>query len=166
MKKRLSTLFLVVFLSTFLFSCAEKTPFDKGEIAPKFETTDVEGNKQTIEQHTKKGKVVMLYFWADWCPTCKKEFPETESYYQKLQKDGLEILAINVKQPKEASEKFKEQFGATFPMLIDADGKISDLYQVTELPTNFFIDEEGKIIRKIVGWVSDKQAEVILKQQK
>jgi peroxiredoxin len=162
----MNKLLILLILSIFLFSCAEKTPFDKGEPAPKFETTDVEGNQQTIEQHTKNGKVVMLYFWADWCPTCKQEFPETQTYYENLSKDGLEILAINVKQPKEASEKFKEQFGATFPMLIDADGKISDLYQVTELPTNFFIDEEGKIIRKIVGWVSDKQAEVILKQQK
>ncbi|AFM06065.1 Peroxiredoxin [Bernardetia litoralis DSM 6794] len=162
----MNKLFILLILSTFLFSCAEKTPFDKGEPAPKFETTDVEGNKQTIEQHTQKGKIVMLYFWADWCPTCKQEFPETQTYYEKLQKEGLEILAINVKQPKEASTKFKEQFGATFPMLIDEDGKISDLYKVEELPTNFFIDEEGKIIRKIVGWVSDKQAEVILKQQK
>lgn len=162
----MNKLLILLLLSTFLFSCAEKTPFDKGEPAPSFVTTDVEGNSQTIEKYTKNGKVVMLYFWADWCPTCKQEFPETQDYYQKLQKEGLEILAINVKQPKEASEKFKEQFGATFPMLIDADGKISDLYQVTELPTNFFIDEEGKIIRKIVGWVSEQQAEVILKQQK
>ncbi|WP_375561810.1 redoxin domain-containing protein [Bernardetia sp. OM2101] len=162
----MNKLIVLLFLSTFLFSCAEKTPFDKGEPAPKFETQDVEGNSQTIEKHTKNSKVVMLYFWADWCPTCKQEFPETQSYYEKLQKEGLEILAINVKQPKEASEKFKEQFGATFPMLIDVDGKISDLYKVEELPTNFFIDKEGKIIRKIVGWVSEQQAEVILKQQK
>ena len=162
----MNKLFIVLLLSTFLFSCTEKTPFDKGEPAPQFETSDVEGNIQTIEKYTKNGKVVMLYFWADWCPTCKQEFPETQSYYEKLQKEGLEILAINVKQPKEASEKFKEQFGATFPMLIDEEGKISDLYKVEELPTNFFIDEEGKIIRKIVGWVSEQQAEVILKQQK
>lgn len=162
----MNKLSILLFLSLFLFSCAEKTPFDKGQPAPKFETIDVEGNSQTIEKHTKEGKVVMLYFWADWCPTCKQEFPETETYYKKLKNEGLEILAINVKQPKEASEKFKEKYNATFPMLIDADGKISDLYQVTELPTNFFIDEEGKIIRKIVGWVSEQQAEVILNQQK
>ncbi len=162
----MNKLLILLFLSISLFSCKEKTPFDKGQPAPTFETTDVEGISQTIEKHTKNGKVVMLYFWADWCPTCKQEFPETESYYQKLQKEGLEILAINVKQPKEASEKFKEQFGATFPMLIDEEGKISDLYKVEELPTNFFIDKEGKIIRKIVGWVSEQQAEVILKQQK
>lgn len=162
----MNKLFILLFLSTFLFSCTEKTPFDKGQPAPKFETTDVEGNAQTIEKHTQNGKIVMLYFWADWCPTCKQEFPETQSYYEKLQKEGLEILAINVKQPKEASEKFKEQFGATFPMLIDEDGKISDLYQVEELPTNYFIDKEGKIIRRIVGWVSEQQIEVILKQQK
>mgnify|MGYP000283009182 CR=1 FL=1 len=162
----MNKLLILLFLSTFLFSCTEKTPFDKGELALKFETIDVEGNTQTIEKHTQKGKVVMLYFWADWCPTCKQEFPETQAYYEKLQKEGLEILAINVKQPKEASEKFKEQFGITFPMLLNEDGKISDKYQVEELPTNFFIDEEGKIIRKIVGWVSEKQVEIILKQQK
>lgn len=159
-------LFTLALLSLSFISCKEKTPFDKGQPAPTFQTTDVEGNQQTIAKHTKDSKVVMLYFWADWCPTCKQEFPETQDYYEKLNKEGLEILAINVKQPKEASEKFKKQFGATFPMLIDEDGKISDLYKVEELPTNFFIDSEGKIIRKIVGWVSEQQAEVMLKQQK
>lgn len=156
-----SKILLSLFVFSFLLACSD-SPLDRGKPAPEFTATDVTGATQTIAAH--KGKMVMLYFWADWCPTCKKEFPETQAYYEKLKSQGLEILAINVKQPKEASEKFKQEFGATFPMLIDEEGKISDLYEVKELPTNYFIDKEGKIIRKIVGWASGQQVEVMLKQ--
>ncbi|WP_448518718.1 peroxiredoxin family protein [Rhodoflexus sp.] len=134
----------------------------KGSIAPDFETTDLQGNVHKLSDF--KGKVVMLYFWADWCPACKKEFPETQEYYQKLHGDNFELLAINVSQPREASEEFHRRFKATFPMLLDTEGKISKQYGVEELPTNYFIDTEGKVARRIVGWVGEPQVRVMINQ--
>lgn len=134
----------------------------KGEPAPDFTTTDLDGHQRTLSDF--KGKVVLLYFWADWCPACKKEFPETQAYYQKLQSDDFELIAINVSQPREASEEFRRKYKATFPMLLDTDGKISKQYGVEELPTNYFIDPEGKVARRIVGWIGEPQVRVMINQ--
>lgn len=106
----------------------------------------------------------MLYFWADWCPACKKEFPETQEYYRKLKSDDFELIAINVSQPREASEEFQRKYKATFPMLLDTDGKISKQYGIEELPTNYFIDPEGKVARRIVGWIGEPQVKVMINQ--
>ncbi len=134
----------------------------KGEKAPDFETIDLHGNPHRLSDF--KGKVVMLYFWADWCPACKKEFPETQEYYRKLKSDDFELIAINVSQPRETSEEFQRKYKATFPMLLDTDGKISKQYGIEELPTNYFIDPEGKIARRIVGWIGEPQVKVMINQ--
>ncbi|MEM6297636.1 MAG: redoxin domain-containing protein [Bacteroidota bacterium] len=136
----------------------------RGKPAPDFERVDLDGELQALEKH--RGKVVMLYFWADWCPTCKKEFPQTQEYYEELAGEDFELLAINVAQPKEASEAFREKYGATFPMLTDEKSEITDLYNVEILPTNYFIDPEGKIIRRIDGFVDKNQARVMIKQHR
>lgn len=106
----------------------------------------------------------MLYFWADWCPACRKEFPETQAYYEKLKSDKFELLAVNVAQPREASEEFQRKYKASFPMLLDTDGKISKQYGVEELPTNYFIDTEGKVARRIIGWIGEQQVRVMINQ--
>lgn len=141
---------------------SNKGGIPKGSPAPDFETTDLQGNVKKLSHF--KGKVVMIYFWADWCPACKKEFPETQAYYQKLQSENFELLAVNVAQPREASEEFQRKYKATFPMLLDTDGKISKQYGVEELPTNYFIDPEGKVARRIVGWIGEQQVRVMINQ--
>ncbi|MCS7019127.1 MAG: TlpA disulfide reductase family protein [Cytophagales bacterium] len=134
----------------------------RGVTAPDFETTDLQGVAYKLSNY--KGKVVMLYFWADWCPACRKEFPETQAYYQKLKSDQFELLAINVAQPRQASEEFYRKYKATFPMLLDTTGSISKQYGVEELPTNYFIDPEGKVARRIVGWIGEPQVRVMINQ--
>lgn len=155
-----------VFLSLFfgLWSCGEPDPLGKGALAPDFTRVDLGDVEHSLAKH--KGKVVMLYFWADWCPTCKKEFPETEAYYKELAGEDFELLAVNVAQPKEASIKFQEKYGATFPMLTDENSVLTSTYNVDVLPTNYFIDPEGKIIRRIIGFVDKKQAKVMIEQHK
>lgn len=153
--------FLALFL---LAACGGSGKLGKGALAPDFQREDLSGESHSLTKH--RGKVVMLYFWADWCPTCKKEFPQTEAYYKELYGDDFELLAINVAQPREASEKFQETYGATFPMLTDENSEITKLYEVEVLPTNYFIDPEGKIIRRIVGFVDKNQARVMIEQHR
>ncbi|MCC5945206.1 MAG: TlpA family protein disulfide reductase [Bernardetiaceae bacterium] len=151
---------LLVFV---LGACAEEKGLPRGSEAPDFEVQTLEG--KTVKLSDYKGKVVMLYFWADWCPACKKEFPDTQAYYEKLKSDDFEILVINVKQEKKISQEFQEKFEATFPMIADTDGSLSSLYKVDELlPTNYFIDTEGKVIRQILGWIDEQQVRVMINQ--
>ncbi|WP_051203184.1 peroxiredoxin family protein [Hugenholtzia roseola] len=172
MKIRQKKSTLLIALLTLLFCTLNACSGDelgRGAPAPDFEAINLTTGKK-VKLSDYKGKVVMLYFWADWCPTCKKEFPETQAYYAEIQQDkaaDFELLAINYKQEIEASEKFKQEFNISFPMLPDKEGEIAALYQVDErLPTNYFIDPEGKIIRKILGWVDKKQVNIMIEQHK
>lgn len=157
----ISLFFLVALLWP---SCGEPGRLDKGAPAPAFSQEALDGKSYQLKDH--RGKVVMLYFWADWCPTCKKEFPQTEAFYRKLAGEDFELLAVNVAQPREASEKFQQKYEATFPMLLDPNSELTNLYEVEVLPTNYFIDPEGRVIRKIVGFVDENQARVMIEQHK
>ncbi|MGF1534339.1 MAG: TlpA family protein disulfide reductase [Bernardetiaceae bacterium] len=145
-------------------ACGDAGPLEKGNPAPDFSMSDLDGVEQSLAAH--RGKVVMLYFWADWCPTCKKEFPQTQAFYQELGGEDFEILAVNVGQPAEASRKFRQAYQATFPMLTDSTSSLTKTYEVEVLPTNYFIDPEGKIIRRIIGFVDKNQARVMIEQHR
>jgi peroxiredoxin len=155
---------LLVILAVITLSCQNKEGMPQGETVPDFETYNVKGEKVKISDY--KGKVVMLYFWADFCPTCKKEFPATDEYYQKLDKNNFELLAVNVGQPKKSSDLFYEKYKPAFPMLLDTAGQISKAFEVKELPTNYFITPDGKIARRIIGYVGENQVQVMINQHK
>ena len=154
-------IFFIVLLG---LGTACSTKLDKGSQAPDFELVDVEGLNQRLSKQ--RGKVVMVHFWTDFCNACRAEFPKIQTYYETLQSDDFELLAINVGQPLSVSKDFQEEFGASFPMLADIEGKMKSIYQINAFPTNYFVDPEGNIIRKIVGWVSEKQVEIIINQHK
>jgi peroxiredoxin len=160
--KSLFSLFAFVVLCLVSACSSSENGVARGEIAPDFNTIDVNGKPYQLSSY--KGKLVLLYFWADFCPTCQKEFPATQAYYSKLNKDKFELLAINVGQPSIASIKFKEKYKVDFPMLLDTTGQISKMYQADKLPTNYFISPEGKVIRRINGWIDENQVNVMIKQ--
>lgn len=151
-----------------LWACTSSTDtLQRGSEAPQFSTANLEA--QTVDLQSFKGKKnILIYFWADWCPACKKEFPATQAYYEKIKQEfpDFELLAINVGQGKEASLNFRQKYGVTFPMLLDTAGAISQQYEVKELPANFFVGKDGKIIRKILGWIDENQVRVTLNQIK
>jgi peroxiredoxin len=153
---------LVLLLVIIAVACGSQEGPERGSAAPDFEVRDLDGNKVALSDY--KNKVVMLYFWADWCPACKKEFPETQAYYQDLKGDDFEILAINVGQPEEASRKFRDLYKASFPMVADSDSDITKLYSVSQLPTNYFIAPDGTVARRRVGWVDKNQVRVMVNQ--
>ena len=106
-----------------------------------FELEDLDGNKVSLSDF--KGKKVFLNFWATWCPPCKAEMPDIEKLYQETRDTGLVILAVNVGENKETVKDFITNNKYSFPVLLDVKGEISQLYQVTGIPTSYFIDTEG-----------------------
>lgn len=115
-----------------------------GEVAPDFELENLDGEK--VKLSDLKGKKVILNFWASWCPPCKKEMPEMQTFYEKHHKD-IEILAVNTseKSPKNA-QQFIEENGFTFPILFDKDSEIGGkTYKAIALPTTYFIGTDGVI---------------------
>ncbi|WP_042225061.1 TlpA family protein disulfide reductase [Oceanobacillus manasiensis] len=126
-----------------------------GDTAPDFELKTLEGEMVKLSDF--KGEHVMLNFWATWCPPCRQEMPDMQRIYQ--DKDPI-ILAVNLTDTEvnqKAVSAFIEEFGMTFPVLMDEKAEVSELYRIQPIPTTYFIDSEGKIRYKAFGALSYEQ---------
>lgn len=157
-------IYLLLIIIITLYSCNSKTT-DKGQIAPDFSLNDL--NNQNYSPSKDKGKVIILHFWTDFCRSCREEFPRMQATYEDLKKEiGLqfELVAVNIGQTKKISEKFKKDFEVSFKMIVDEKKITEKLYDIQTFPTNYIINSEGKIARKIKGWLTKKQIEMLIKQ--
>jgi thiol-disulfide isomerase/thioredoxin len=87
----------------------------------------------------------MVNFWATWCGPCKIEMPLFVHAYERNRDAGLVVLAVDVQEEPEGVRQFRDQYGLSFPILLDRDGQISTLYRVRGLPTTFFVDTNGVV---------------------
>ncbi|WP_040208953.1 TlpA disulfide reductase family protein [Neobacillus jeddahensis] len=126
---------------------ANKEGLEIGAKAPDFELKTLTG--ETVKLSDLKGKKIMLNFWATWCPPCKAEMPEMEQFSKQLGDDTL-ILAVNI-DPQLDVQGFVDENKITFPILLDAEDKVNEAYQVISIPTTYFIDSKGIIQNKYVG---------------
>lgn len=132
-----------------------------GYPAPAFTLQDLAGKMVRLDQF--KGRVVVLNFWATWCPSCRQELPGLEVFWREVQTKGLpvQILAVNIKEDPGTVRDFLEKNGYTFPVLLDTQGEVADTYLVQYIPTTFFIGQDGKIKQKLVGVVPESQLRAI-----
>jgi peroxiredoxin len=134
----------------------------KGEIPPDFKLKDLQGREVSLKSY--RGKVVLLNFWATWCPSCRKEIPSMVKLYESYKNKGLEIIGINLdKLDKSGIEKFSLEYNITFPILLDPTGKTAALYGITALPATFILDRNGKIQEKVAGgkdWSSEENLKI------
>lgn len=125
---------------------------DIGNIAPNFSLKNLEG--EIVELSDFQGRVVMLDFWAVWCPFCKHEFPEMESAYKKYSEDGFVILGVHrtATEPIAVAESFIDELGISFPILSDEKDEVYEKFiQVNVMPASIFVDREGIIQNIIYG---------------
>jgi peroxiredoxin len=121
-----------------------------GAKAPDFELKTLSG--ETVKLSSLKGKKVMLNFWATWCPPCKAEMPDMEKFYKEAGKDVV-ILAVNI-DPQLDVKGFVNQYGITFPILLDQKDEVNESYQILSIPTTYFINSNGVIQNKYTGAMS------------
>jgi peroxiredoxin len=153
--KYLKFFFLVLLIFFLASACKEKA--EKSSL-PKLGTAAIDFNFQDLKGQTwsldkVRGKVLLLRFWADWCPYCRYEMPIIDKYYRKLNKEGFLVLAVNVKQSAEVALAFTAQLDVTFPVPLDPEGKMAKRYGVYAIPTNFLIDRQGVIREILIGEV-------------
>ena len=118
-----------------------------GAKAPDFELKTLSG--ETVKLSSLKGKKVMLNFWATWCPPCKAEMPDMEKFYKQSGKDVV-ILAVNI-DPQLDVKGFVDEYGITFPILLDDKDEVNESYQILSIPTTYFINSKGVIQNKYTG---------------
>ena len=107
-----------------------------------FTLTDLEGKPWTLK--SLQGKVVVVNFWATWCPPCRKEMPDLESLYKQFRKQGLMILAISDEDATKVKPFVAEQ-GVSYTVLLDPGRKVNTLFHVMGIPKTFIYDRSGKL---------------------
>ncbi|WP_173917502.1 redoxin domain-containing protein [Halobacillus sp. Marseille-Q1614] len=121
----------------------------EGETAPEFTLETLEG--ETVKLSDYRGEKVLVNFWATWCPPCRAEMPDMQKFYEDT---DIEILAVNLTETESSRmdvDPFVQDFGLTFPILMDKDLDVMGLYQVGPVPTSVFIDPEGKVQSVMLG---------------
>jgi peroxiredoxin len=118
---------------------------DEGQMAPNFELEAYDGGETLLTDF--RGQPVVLNFWAEWCRECRREMPQFVVAADAYADEGLVVVAVNQQEGKGTIEDFVEDYGLTFPVLLDRDGDVGEAYGVQRfgrgLPTTFFIDADG-----------------------
>ena len=122
-----------------------------GFLAPDFSLPNAEGNLTTLSDL--RGQAVLVNLWASWCTPCQAEMPAMQRVFEEYKDQGFTILAVNATQQdsQAAATQFASEKNLTFPILYDLDGSVSRSYQLTALPTSFFILPDGTINEVIIG---------------
>ena len=128
--------------------------------APGFTLNDMDGESYAL--HDFRGKVVLINFWATWCPPCRKEMPALEALYKKLGDESFAVLAVNQWEDPDHVFAYTGELNVfpTFPILFDPESAISEKYRVKGLPTSFLIDKKGRLAYRAIGGRDFDHAEV------
>jgi thiol-disulfide isomerase/thioredoxin len=126
-------------------------PVDPPRSVPDFSLPDMDAELHALQDY--RGKVVLINFWATWCPPCRREMPALEQLYNKLGDEAFAVLAIN--QWEDADHVFAYMGDLnvipSFPILFDPESKISEEFGVKGLPTSFLLDRQGRVVFRAVG---------------
>ncbi len=146
---------------------ASSTPFlpapIEGAIAPDFELLDLDGNVQRLSDL--RGSVVLLSFWASWCPPCEAEMPMLNAVYQRYRGEGLAVVAVDFDEPESTVRDFRDRLDLSFPVVLDPGGKVQQLYRILGYPTTFLVDRDGVIRAEHIGILSETNLSAYLSDQ-
>jgi peroxiredoxin len=128
-----------------------------GDKAPDFKITTDSG--RTISRSDFGGQVLVLNFWATWCPPCVEEMPSLDAFQRRLKGSGVVVLGISVDKNEKAYRDFLKKAGVSFETARDAEARISASYGTYKYPETYVIDRKGEVVEKFVGfeqtWTDD-----------
>jgi peroxiredoxin len=119
-----------------------------------FTLKDLHGKKWTLSEL--KGKIVLVTFWATWCPPCRKEMPDLDAIYTHFQSQGLVILSLSDEDAFKVSS-YINPTGYHPPVLLDEGGKVAKLFHVDGIPKSFVFDREGKLVAQSIDMRTQHQ---------
>jgi peroxiredoxin len=162
MKKYLTIIALTVLSIGVKAQIADTTTLTKtGDMAPVFTFNITKDKKASLQDY--RGKIVLLDFWATWCPPCRAEFPRVQKEIWEKYKDNYKfaILAFAREEGWDKVLPFQSQNKYTFPMMPDESRGIFKLYATQSIPRNVLIDENGKIIYQSIGYSEKEFGELL-----
>lgn len=168
MIRKRSLLCISLLLILALFGCKKKSAGEaevsikvpeKGDMFTDVTLQDLQGKTFTLSQY--KGKVMILNFWATWCPPCREEMPSMDALYQKFKGTDLVIIPASIDEDPKTVSKFMQKNNYTMPVYYDPDKQAGSTYGLTGVPETFIINRNGKIEEKIIGPIDWMRSDVI-----
>lgn len=134
-----------------LTGAAQATGFEAraATSAPALKAVDLQGATRTLADY--RGKVVVLNFWASWCPPCLREMPSMERLRVKMAGRPLAVVALDSAETRQEVDAFLAKMTLGFPILLDPDGSNTKRWKVFALPTTFLLDAEGRVRHVLTG---------------
>lgn len=120
---------------------------------------------ETLRLSDLEGNVVVLNFWASWCPPCRWEMPFFEEMQQEYEDQGVVFVGVAISDTMENVRAFAESVGVTYPNGLDATGEIARNYGVVSLPTTFFIGRDGNVERRLSSAANEGVLKIFLRGQ-
>lgn len=130
----------------------EQKIVDVGDTAPAFAVTAEDGRRITRSDFG--GKLLVLNFWATWCPPCVEEMPSLDQFAREMQSAGVVVLGVSVDKNEAAFKRFLAQRKLGFPVARDPEADIPSEYGTFKWPETYVINQEGKVVQKHIGVVN------------
>ena len=151
-----------------VFACrAQDAPerVSAGDQVPSFTVTMVDGS--TIHMEDLRGKVVLVNFWATWCPPCRAELKRVQKdIVDRFAGEDFVFLPISRGEKKETVEKFRQENNYAFPMGLDPDQTIFKRFAETSIPRNYLVNREGVIVKSEIGYTPESFEELVTEIEK
>jgi peroxiredoxin len=149
---------LILFMTA---ACTKCNAIEMGQAAPEFSLSDPDG--KTINMADFRGKVVILDFFATWCPPCREEIPDFIALQNTYGPQGFTMVGVSLVTAEETKD-FAAKIGINYPIMID-DGKVSNVYgPIRSIPTTFVIDKNMNIVKMYIGYRPKEEFENQIKE--
>ena len=120
-----------------------------GEAAPGFRLPGLTSGSISLKTYHRQ--VVVLNFWATWCPPCVEETPSLVKFAEEMRGQHVEVIGVSVDQDRSAVESFARRFHIPYPVALDPDQAVSSLYGTFKFPETYILDRNGKVAEKVIG---------------
>ena len=124
-------------------------PVAIGDAAPSFSLPGLDSGPIALRDYHRK--VVILNFWATWCPPCVEETPSLVKFAEEMRGKNVQVIGVSVDQNRNAVDKFAEDFHVPYPIALDPDQTVSSRYGTFKFPETYILDRNGRVADKIIG---------------
>jgi len=157
--KILALLLILGGAAIFALRLRQPRPVDVGERAPDFTLPAL--NRGSLSLHDFSRQVVVLNFWATWCPPCVEETPGLEKFAEQMRSQGVAVMGVSVDQDVVALQTFAAQQHLSFPIGRDPDQSVANRYGTFQFPETYIIDQDGRVAEKLIGPVDWQDPRII-----